>query len=56
MIEFERGKKIYDNFAQLAEFFEKSLGRNVELVTYESLSPYIKPHILKEVEDVPLGN
>lgn len=56
LIEFEHGKKTYDNFAQLAEFLEKSLGRNVELVTYESLSPYIKPYILKEVEDVPLGN
>jgi hypothetical protein len=34
----------------LSFFLENLLGRKVELVTLQSLSPYINPHILKEVE------
>lgn len=39
---------------QLVFLLEDILKRQVELVTVESLSPYIGPHILKEVEYVPL--
>jgi uncharacterized protein len=51
LIEFEPGRKTYDNFLELAFYLEALLGRKVELVTRESLSPYIGPHILKQVED-----
>jgi len=54
LVEFERGKKTYDNFIQLAFFLEELFRRQVELVTPESLSPYIGPHIMNEVEYVPL--
>lgn len=37
---------------ELSFYFEKLLGRKVELVTPQSLSPYLGPAILKEVEDV----
>lgn len=50
LVEFEHGKKSFDNFIHLALFLEEMLGRKVELVTPESLSPYIGPHILREVE------
>jgi predicted nucleotidyltransferase len=50
LVEFEPGQKTFDNFMQLAFFLEDLLGREVDLVTAESLSPYIGPHILKEVE------
>jgi predicted nucleotidyltransferase len=50
LVEFEEGKKTYRNFIRLAYFLEKLLGRRVELITPEGLSPYIKPHILKEIE------
>jgi len=50
LVEFEPGQKSFDNFMQLAFFLEDALGRRVELVTPESLSPYIGPHILREVE------
>jgi predicted nucleotidyltransferase len=50
LVEFEPGQKTFDNFMQLAFFLEELLGREVDLVTAESLSPYIGPHILKEVE------
>jgi predicted nucleotidyltransferase len=50
LVEFEPGQKSFDNFMQLGFFLEDTLGRRVELVTPESLSPYIGPRILREVE------
>lgn len=50
LVEFETGKKSFDNFMGLAFFLEETIGRRVELVTPEALSPYIGPHILREVE------
>jgi predicted nucleotidyltransferase len=35
---------------KLSFLLEEILHRKVELVTVESLSPYIGPHILEEVE------
>jgi hypothetical protein len=55
LVEFEPEKKTFDNFIHLAFFLEDLLGRRVDLVTLEALSPYIGPHILREVEYVPLG-
>ena len=50
LVEFESGKKSFDNFMRLAAFLEKQIGRRVEVLTPESLSPNISPHILREVE------
>ena len=52
LIEFEPDKKNFKNFMHLAFFLEEVLHNKVELVTKESLSPYLKPHILKEVKYV----
>jgi hypothetical protein len=52
LVEFEPGSKTFDNFIQLSFLLEELFGRRVELVTPESLSPYIGPHILREVEYV----
>lgn len=52
LVEFERGKKTFDNFMHLSFFLEDLFERRVELVTPESLSPYIGPHIMREVEYV----
>ncbi len=54
LVDFEPGKKTYDNFMELSFYLEELLGRKVELVTPQSLSPYIGPHILKQVEHVSL--
>jgi predicted nucleotidyltransferase len=54
LVEFETGKRNYDNFIDTCFLLEDLLGRKVELVTIDSLSPYIKPYVLKEVEYVPL--
>jgi predicted nucleotidyltransferase len=56
LVEFEPGKKSFDNFMGLAFFLEETIGRKVELVTPESLSPYIGPHILREVEYASTGD
>ncbi|MCI0392008.1 MAG: nucleotidyltransferase family protein [Acidobacteria bacterium] len=50
LVEFEPEKKSFDNFMQLTFLLEDLFGRRVDLVTTESLSPYIGPHILSEVE------
>jgi predicted nucleotidyltransferase len=55
LVEFEPEKKTFDAFMELSFFLEDLLSHRVELVTVESLSPYIGPHILKEVEYAALA-
>ena len=50
LVEFEEGKKNYDNFIELAFFLEDSFNKQVDLLTSESMSPYLKPYILREIE------
>jgi uncharacterized protein len=52
LVVFSTGQKTFDRFLQLAERLEVLLGRPVEMVTPEALSPFIGPHILAEAEDV----
>lgn len=52
LVEFAPGEKTYGHLFALGEFLEQLLGRRVELVTPEGLSPYIGPHILAEATDV----
>ena len=52
LVEFEPGQKTFDNFIQLSFLLEDILEHPVELVTVESLSPYIAPYITQEVEYV----
>ena len=52
LIEFRPGAKTYRHFFDVAEMLEAKLGRRVELVTPESLSPFIGPRILAEAQDV----
>ena len=55
LVEFQPGRKNYDNFINLAYYLENLFGRKVELVTPSSLSRYLKPKIEKTVEYVPLS-
>ena len=55
LVEFEPTQKTFDHFMALSFLLEDLLRRRVELVTPESLSPYLRPHILDEVEDVALA-
>jgi hypothetical protein len=51
-VEFLRGRKKFRNFMSLAFYLEDLFHRKVELVTPESLSPYLRPHIIKEIKYV----
>ena len=55
LVEFEPGGKTFDTFMELSFFLEEILQHRIELVTVESLSPYLAPHILKEVEYADLA-
>ena len=55
LVEFEAGQKTFDAFMEVSFLLEEILHRRIELVTVESLSPYFRPHILKEVKYAALA-
>ncbi len=55
LVEFELGRKGFDNYMRLVCLLEQILGRSVKLVTTEALSPYLGPQILREAEYVTLN-
>ena len=52
LVEIRKDKKTFRNFMALAYFLEDLFEKKVDLVTPQSLSPHIGPHILKSVEYV----
>ena len=52
LVDFAPDEHTFDNFMDLSFLLEDLLGRQVEAVTPQALSPYIGPHILREVERV----
>ena len=52
LVQFSPGTKTYGHFLALSELLERRLGRRVELVTVEALSPFLGPRILAEAQDV----
>lgn len=56
LVAFEPDQKTFDNFIHLSFFLEDLFGRTVDLITVESLSPYIGPRILDEVEYVSVSS
>jgi predicted nucleotidyltransferase len=52
LVQFSPGAKTFGRFLALSELLEDRLGRRVELVTTEALSPFIGPRILAEAQDV----
>ncbi len=54
LVEFVPEKKNYDNFIALSFYLEELLERRVEIVTPQSLSKHIGPHILRNAEYVAL--
>ncbi|HEX6370304.1 MAG TPA: DUF433 domain-containing protein [Longimicrobium sp.] len=55
LVDFEDDRKTLDSFMGLVFLLEEVLGRKVQVVTRDSLSPHIGPHILQEAEHVPLA-
>ena len=56
LVEFTPEKHTFDNFMDVSFLLEEALGRKVDVVTPEGLSPHIGPHILKEVERVSVAS
>jgi uncharacterized protein len=52
LVEFTPAEKTFDHFMALADLLEDTLEHPVEVVTTDSLSPFIGPHILAEARDV----
>lgn len=56
LVDLQREKKTFQNFMHLCYYLEELLGKKVDLVTTQSLSPYIGPHILNTVEYVSFAS
>ena len=52
LVAFSPEHHTFDSFMELAFFLEALLGRRVEVLTPDALSPYIGERILKEVEKI----
>lgn len=50
LVEFEKGEKSYYNFVHLMCFLEDLLHSDIELITPDSISPYIRSSVLADVE------
>jgi uncharacterized protein len=55
LVEFETGRKSFDNFLALAEFLEELFGKKVDLLTPESLNPRFGHCILSEAEHATIN-
>jgi predicted nucleotidyltransferase len=55
LVDFTPEMHTFDAFMDISDLLEDTLGRRVDLVTRESLSPHIGPHILREVQNVPIA-
>ena len=56
LVDFEKAKKTLSNLVDLGDFLETLFEKKVDIVTPQGLSPYIGPHILKEVQYAPLAS
>ncbi len=56
LVDFEKAKKTLSNLVDLGDFLETLFAKKVDIVTPQGLSPYIGPHILKEVQYAPLAS
>ena len=52
LVEFVPGHKSFERYLDLADLLERTIGHRIDLVTVESLSPFLGPHILAEATDV----
>ncbi len=48
LVDFEEGKKTFDNYMDLKFYLEEFFGRKVDLVTVNALRPQLKTAILSE--------
>lgn len=56
LVGFRPQSRTLDNLLTVGDALEEVFHRKVDLVTEDSLSPYLAPHILREVKYVNLGD
>jgi predicted nucleotidyltransferase len=56
LVEFNEGKKNYDNFIQLAFLLEDIFQKEVDLLTWKSLSDRLKKYIKEEIQYATLNS
>ena len=54
LVTFRSGSRTFDNLFLVGEVLEEAFRRPVDLVTEDSLSPYLAPHIREGVKYVDL--
>jgi predicted nucleotidyltransferase len=52
---FSPSARSIDNLMTVGDALEQVFNRRVDLVTEDALSPYIAPHIMREIQYVDLG-
>mgnify|MGYP005859388875 CR=1 FL=1 len=52
LVEFEPGKKSFDNYMELKFYLEDLTGNKIDLVIAETVKPELKPYILGSVKYV----
>lgn len=48
LVEFDEGKKTFDNFMELKFYLEELFGRDVDLVIETAIKPRLKNYIMRE--------
>lgn len=56
ILDFDKTKKTYRNFIRSTFLLEKLLGRSVDAVTPQGLSPHIKPYIDRDITYVQIAD
>jgi len=56
ILDFDETKKTYQNFIHSTFLLEKLLGRTVDAVTPQGLSPHIKPYVDRDITYVQIAD
>lgn len=56
LLDFDPTQKTYKNFFASTTFLENLFKKPIDAVTPQALSPYIKPHIEKDITYVQISN
>lgn len=56
LLDFDPTQKTYKNFFASTTFLEQLFNRRIDVVTPQALSPYIKPHVEKDITYVEISN
>jgi predicted nucleotidyltransferase len=54
LVQFKPSACSIDNLLEVGDALEQAFNRRVDLVTEDSLSPYIAPHVMREIRYVDL--